>query len=101
MKKLLSIIVLGLLLSGCTGQKTGKFHLGAKGSPIFYGTASEEDIEAYEESVIAKYASWTVAEICIEWDLVSSFKKNFMSIALERKGEDPLKCRVSSQWKNF
>ena len=81
MKKLLGILdlgswilVLGLVLSGCTGQKTGKFHLGQKGSPMFYATASEEDIEAYEESRIERYVSWSVARICIEWDAEQYFK---------------------------
>ena len=97
MKKLLGIVVLGLLLTNCTGQKTGKLHLGQKGSPMFYLTASEEDIEAYEESRIERYVSWSVARICIEWDTAGYDTRMFMSEALERKGEDPLKCRVSSQ----
>jgi len=98
MKKLLGILVLGLVLSGCAGQKTGKLHLGQKGSAMFYLTATDEDILAYEESEIKKYVSWSVAEICIQWDIAGSANDRlYMSEALERKGEDPLKCRVSSQ----
>ena len=97
MKKVILILVAGLLLSGCAGQKTGKLHLGQKGSPMFYLTASDEDIEAYEESRIQDYVYMSVADICIEWDSAGEFTKKFMAIALERKGEDPLKCRVSSE----
>ena len=97
MKKAIAILAMGLLLTNCTGQKTGKLHLGQKGSPMFYATASDEDIEAYEESRIERYVSWSVARICIEWDTAGYDTRMFMSEALERKGEDPLKCRVSSQ----
>jgi hypothetical protein len=97
MKKVILILAMGLLLTNCTGQKTGKLHLGQKGSPMFYATASDEDIEAYEESRIEKYVSWSVSRICIEWDTAGYNTRIFMSEALERKGEDPLKCRVSSQ----
>ena len=65
---------------------------------MFYLTTTAEDILAYEESEIKKYVSWSVTEICIQWDIAGSTNDRlFMSEALERKGEDPLKCRDSSQ----
>ena len=94
MKKFLMIVFLGLLLSNCAGQETGRPHLGLKGSDAFYLTASKKDIKAYEEERILEYVNMSVANICIEWDSINKKKiKKFMSIALERKGEDPLKCR--------
>ena len=90
------MVLLGLLLSGCVGKSSGKPHLGMKGSVAFYATASDEDIKAYEEERILEYVNMSVANICIEWDGSGETSKKFIAIALERKGEDPLKCRLSS-----
>jgi len=92
MKKLLGIVVLGLLLSG-SFPTTGKA-IGQKGSFYWINWASHEDLVEY-------YSTLPIEEICHEWkkegepDIMDFRRKKTrkaMKVALKKIGEDPLIC---------
>ena len=93
MKKLLGIVVLGLLLNGCAANKDGSYAIGLKGSLTWKATANHEDLVAF-------YLESGVDEICHSWKMVgeNEYKKyrvrnrSAMKEALKTKGEDPLIC---------
>ena len=93
MKKLLGIVVLGLLLSGCATNKDGSYSLGLEGSLAWKATAGHEELVAF-------YLKSGVDEICHSWKDVGENthkpyrvkNRNAMKEALKIKGEDPLIC---------
>tara|TARA_Y100000294_G_scaffold157088_1_gene158425 strand:+ start:580 stop:888 length:309 start_codon:yes stop_codon:yes gene_type:complete len=92
MKKLLGIVVLGLLLSGCATNKDGSYSLGLEGSLTWHATAGHQELVAY-------FLKSDVDEICHNWKWVAENNENFrirnrnaMKEALKAKGEDPLIC---------
>ena len=99
MKKLLGILVLGLLLAGCSQGASGKLIPGFEDSPLWNVFASDEDKRAYFEKRINMYAAMPVHSVCIEWDRYwdSPKERELISQALIRKNEDPMQCRNPAQ----
>ena len=95
MKKLLAILVLGLVLAGCSQGASGKLIPGFEESPLWKIFASDEDKKAYFEDRIEMYAAMPVYKICLKWDGYWEYpnERELISQALIRKNEDPLKCR--------
>ena len=84
--RLLAIGFLAIGVSGCVTD-SGGFAVGMKGSPAWNKTAPEVDVTKYYDS-LATY------ELCIEWAerWNSTGPRKNIAKALERRGEDPLKC---------
>jgi len=99
MNKLLGIVVLGLLLSGCSVGESGKVIPGFEESPLWKMMASDEDKKAWYEKRISSYEAMPVHIICLEWDKYWDHPRDreLISEALIRKNEDPLLCRNSAQ----
>tara|TARA_B110001452_G_scaffold255918_1_gene248782 strand:- start:13 stop:432 length:420 start_codon:yes stop_codon:yes gene_type:complete len=99
MKKLLVIVVLGLLLSHCSVGESGKMIPGFEESPMWRVFASDEDKKAFYEKRITEYQEMQVHIICIEWDKNwdRSNERELISEALIRKNENPMICRNPSQ----
>ena len=99
MKKLLGIVVLGLLLSHCSVGESGKMIPGFEESPMWRVFASDEDKKAFYEKRITEYQEMQVHIICIEWDKNwdRSNERELISEALIRKNENPMICRNPSQ----
>jgi hypothetical protein len=96
MNKILGIIVVGLLLQGCvSGGVTGKTSLGDTESPMWFMTADRSDITYY-------YDSLSSSKLCVKWQerypgvKLSETIRGEITDALERRGEDGLKCSDSS-----
>ena len=92
MKKLLSIIILGLLLSGCATNKDGSYSLGLEGSLTWHATAGHQELDA-------NFLKSGVEEICHNWKWAGNYDENLrirnrnaMKEVLKTKGEDPLIC---------
>ena len=98
MTRTLIIILASLILVGCGRDKEGGFFFGFRGSPGFYATASNSEIEDYEKKAVLYYTRFPTYELCLEWD--ESYKnenrRRFISRALIAKGMDPLYCRNPS-----
>ena len=104
MKKLLGIVVLVLLLSGCTkGLSTGKREWFPRGSMGWYDWTPESDIIAWENLQISKISNKPLYDICMLWDEYyndswpSRNYRRLISQGLIKKGEDGLYCRNPSQ----
>ena len=85
-----------LFFSNCTtGGQSGTTIMGAKQSPMWFATAPEADIHYY-------YDNKSTSKLCIEWQArypgtkMSSRIRGEISDALERRGEDGLRCANSS-----
>ena len=61
MKKLLGIVALGFILTGCqSGGVTGKMSYGMEESPLWFMTATAQDINYY-------YDSHSTSNLCVKW----------------------------------
>ena len=95
------IIISNFFLSSCSKNSSGGYTWGVGGSPAFYATATDEEINDYENKNIYKYVEMEVYEICSEWDTRYALSRrdrmnrDWMSKALVIKGEDPMACRNS------
>jgi len=92
MKKLLGIVVLGLLLAGCSTNIDGGKTIGMKGSDAWLAWAPYQDLVKY-------YSQYDVDEICVAWNYEKdSFEsrrtknRNAMKEVLKNKGQDPYLC---------
>jgi len=110
MKKLLGIVVLGLLLSGCFAEMKTKYRqdvynrfneMNCKMDAEWNSWAREPGVPM--QAVIECYKKTPVYRLCTEWDVVyAQFidypervtkLRSAISEALIAKNEDPLKCR--------
>ena len=98
MTRTLIIILASLILVGCGRDKEGGFFFGFRGSPGFYATASNSEIEDYEKKAVLYYTRFPAYELCLEWDenYNNENRRRFISRALIAKGMDPLYCRNPS-----
>ena len=87
----MSLLLVFFLNSCTTGEVTGKSTLGATESPMWFLTASKSDIRNY-------YDNLSTSRLCIKWTRSSPGTKMSESIrseiadALERRGEDGMRC---------
>ena len=110
MKKLLGIVVLGLLLSGCFAEMKTKYRQDIYNafnekncdmSSLWYAYAWEPGVPM--QAVVECYKKKPVYRLCTEWDFVYvqfmddqerlTKLRSAISKALIAKNEDPLKCR--------
>tara|TARA_X000000950_G_scaffold280736_1_gene376012 strand:+ start:712 stop:1185 length:474 start_codon:yes stop_codon:yes gene_type:complete len=94
-KFLIPFLFLVFLNSCSTGGNTGSAIMGQEQSPIWFATASESDIHYF-------YDSKTTSKLCIIWQSrypgtkMSTTIRSEISDALERRGENGLRCSDSS-----
>ena len=100
--KYIVIIFSVIFIYGCSSDPDGGLTLGVDGSPAFYMTASDNQIEEYEKSQVQNYVNMPVYRICSKWDQLyqsdrrSRMSREYMSRALIIKGENPMLCRNPS-----
>ena len=93
MKKLLAILVLGLLLASCATNDEGEFTMGPEGSILWHASASHAQLVQY-------YSERGVDEICHQWKYFEEISsedirvrnRNAMKEVLVNKKVDPLIC---------
>ena len=92
MKKILGILVLGLLLAGCATNTDGSYSLGLKGTVPWHATAGHQELVSY-------FLENDVDEICHIWKRMEDYdqdmrvrNRNAMKEALVFKKTDPLFC---------
>jgi len=92
MKKLLGIVVLGLLLAGCSTNIDGGKTIGVRGSDAWLAWAPYQDLVDY-------YSEKDMDEICESWDYAKDFSssgrkehRDIMKKVLKNKGQDPYIC---------
>ena len=92
MKKLLGIVIVGLILSGCqSGGVTGKTSYGMQESPLWFMTATSQDIHYYYDRI-------STPNLCVKWQnkypgtKLSETVRSEITDALGRRGENGLKC---------
>ena len=92
MRKLLGIVVLGLIFSGCSSNIDGGSTIGVYGGQAWKKWAPHADLVEY-------YSRYDIDELCDNWksfDESSEFKrtKNRKAIkeVLEKKGHDKYLC---------
>ena len=92
MKKLLGVIFLFLFLTGCqSGGVTGKTSYGMQESPLWFMTATQQDINYYYDSI-------STPNLCVKWQerypgtKLSETIRSEITKSLVRRGENGLKC---------